>query len=185
MTRLGPRWRAAGALTLLVTATAGAAPLAQAQVPDPAAVECSEGTFRAEYFDDVELTGRPFLVECHERIDFDWGRGRPHPRVPEDRFGVRWSADLTLGEGTYRFAASTDDGTRVYLDGERIIDVWYPRRVTETAAYGYVPAGRHRLVVEYFELTGHAVARVDWTRAATGWFQVEASRGAAAEPTSG
>jgi hypothetical protein len=63
------------------------------------------------------------------------------PSRPEDRFGVRWSADLTLGEGTYRFAASTDDGTRVYLDGERIIDVWYPRRVTETAAYGYVPRG--------------------------------------------
>lgn len=128
----------------------------------------------AEYFDNVDLAGEAFLVECHEEIDFDWGRGRAHPRVPEDHFGVRWSADVTFEEGTYRFQASTDDGTRVHLDGELIIDAWYPRPVRSTVAYGHVPAGRHRLVVEYFEQAGFAVAKVEWERSATGWWQVPA-----------
>jgi hypothetical protein len=158
-------------LTLLVTATA-TSPLAQASVPDPTLTECGEGTFRGEYFDNVDLTGQAFFVECHERIDFDWGRGRPHPRVPEDHFGVRWSAHITLHEGTYRFAARTDDGTRVYLDGKRIIDAWHPRPARTTVAYGFVPAGRYRLVVEYFEQEGHAIAQVEWERSTTSWFQV-------------
>lgn len=157
-------------LTTIAAATIGT-PLARGAVPEPPAVECSEGVFRAEFFDNVDLAGRVIHVECHEEIHFDWGRGRPHPRVPEDHFGVRWSADVSLGEGTYRFAASTDDGTRVYLDGELIIDAWQPRPVSTTAAYGFVPTGRHTLVVEYFEQAGHAVADLTWERSPTGWFQ--------------
>jgi hypothetical protein len=158
-------------LAMLVTAVASG-PGARASVPDPAELECGEGTFKAEFFDNVDLTGRAFLVECHERIDFDWGHGRAHPRVPEDHFGVRWSADITFVEGTYRFAARTDDGTRLYLNGETIIDAWSPRPVGTTVAFGHVPAGTHSLVVEYFEQAGHAVAQVEWTRSTTGWFQV-------------
>jgi hypothetical protein len=174
MRRSGGQWQTAGLLALCVLTATASGPLARAAVPDVSAVECSSAEFTAEYFDNIDLSGRAFLVECHDRIDFDWGRGRPHPRVPEDHFGVRWSGEFTLSQGTYRFAASTDDGTRVYLDGERIIDAWYPRAVRQTAAYGHVAAGTHSLVVEYFEEAGHAVAQVEWERSTSGWFQVEA-----------
>lgn len=184
MTRRSATGALASLLTLLVVAAAGS-PLARASVPDAMPVTCSEGAFTAEYFDDVELTGRAFLVECHERIDFDWGHGRPHPRVPEDHFAVRWSADLLLSEGTYRFAARTDDGTRVYLDGELIIDSWHPRSVRTTEAYGHVPAGPHSLVVEYFEQAGHAGAELAWERASSGWFQVPAQERRTVGPARG
>ena len=140
-------------------------------MPEPPGATCGEGAFTAEFFDNTDLAGRAVLVECHEDIDFDWGRGRAHPRVPEDHFGVRWSAAIDLSGGTYRFTASTDDGTRVSLDGEVIIDAWRPRSVGATVAYGFVPEGRHVLVVEYFEQAGFAVARLEWERSRTGWWQ--------------
>ena len=127
--------------------------------------------FRAQYFDNIELLGDPILTECHDQVDVDWGLGRAHPRVPEDQFAVRWTGQIDFMAGTYRIQASSDDGTRVYLDGEVVIDAWRPRPVRTSIAHGHVEAGRHDVVVEYFDRGGHAVARLQWERSTTGWFE--------------
>jgi len=45
--------------------------------------------------------------------------------VNSDHFFVRWEGNFDFKESTqYGFAATTDDGMRVYLDGRLIIDAW-------------------------------------------------------------
>ena len=76
--------------------------------------------------------------------------GSPHEKVPADRFATFASTKLTVLPGKYRFTFTSDDGLRVYLDGERIIDHWDIHEATiDTIDLDL--EGEHVLEVENFE----------------------------------
>ena len=129
-------------------------------------------TWRAEYFDNRDLSGAPVLVRYDPAIDFDWGSGSPDGTVPADNFSVRWTRSLGFTPGTYRFYASCDDGMRIYVDGNRVVDAWQDQKLPNTS-WGDVTlaSGLHTVVVEYYEHGGEASAHVWWKRLGdfTGW----------------
>jgi hypothetical protein len=110
------------------------------------------------------LQGNPTLVRNDVSIDFDWGYGSPGPGLPADGFSVRWSRDLNFGGGLYRFYAHVDDGVRVWIDGQPIIDQWHDSAPTTHAADITLSDGHHRLQMEYYEQAYTAVARLWWER---------------------
>jgi hypothetical protein len=124
-----------------------------------------QGTWRGEYFANPSLSGSPVMVRDDGAINFDWGEASPAPpQVPPDNFSVRWTRSVAFDAGRYRFTTTTDDGVRLYLDGQLIIDQW---RVQAAATYSVernVGAGQHSLRMEYFEAAGRAVARLSWAR---------------------
>ncbi|RLC66446.1 MAG: hypothetical protein DRI48_04625, partial [Chloroflexi bacterium] len=126
----------------------------------------SGGTaWRAEYFDNRDLSGSPALVRYDPAIDFDWGTGSPDSVIPADNFSVRWTRGLGFTPGTYRFYASCDDGVRIAVDGHRVVDHWKDQKLPNTR-WGDVTldSGRHTVVVEYYEHGGDASAHVWWKR---------------------
>src|SRR6266850_1888862 len=102
----------------------------EAVIPVPASVLTvgGKGTpmgFRGEYFNNQELQGQPADVRTDEQVNFDWGRYKPAPHVGENNFSVRWTGKLIPAEsGAYRLGVTADDGVRLYLDGQLLIDVW-------------------------------------------------------------
>ena len=45
--------------------------------------------------------------------------------LPNDNFQVRWTTTLDIDNaGLYNFRSVTDDGVRLYIDNELIIDYW-------------------------------------------------------------
>jgi len=129
-------------------------------------------TWKAEYYDNQDLAGDPVLVRPDGAIDFDWGSGSPDPAVPADHFSVRWTRVLGFTAGTYRFLASCDDGVRVYVDGQVVVDAWQKQKLPNTRTGEIALAdGQHTVVVEYFEEGGEAAAHVWWERRdpASGW----------------
>ena len=85
--------------------------------------------------------------------------------LPKDRFGTRAVADVPLGAGTWRLDVESDDGVRVTVDGERVLDDWTwhaPRKAS--VEFGVPEARSARIVVEHFELDGYAVLVVDLVR---------------------
>ncbi|MBL7063116.1 MAG: hypothetical protein ISS49_02760 [Anaerolineae bacterium] len=129
-------------------------------------------TWRAEYFANRDLSGASALVRYDPTIDFDWGYGSPDGAVPADNFSVRWTRSLGFNPGAYRFYASCDDGVRVYVDGNRVVDAWDDQKLPNTR-WGDVTlgSGQHTVVVEYYEHGGEASAHVWWDRLQTfsGW----------------
>ncbi len=119
------------------------------------------GAWHGAYYDNLEFRGEPFRQDV-AAIDFDWGYGSPAPSIPGEGFSARWTRTLNVTPGRYRFTAVSDDGIRVYVDGQRVLDGWYdhPRR-RFTADVDLTP-GNHAVVVEYYEQTGAAVAKVSW-----------------------
>ena len=118
------------------------------------------GEFLGQYYDGTNFQ-ELLLTRVDPVIDFNWQGGSPDPVVPVDYFSVRWVGDFDFAPGTYRFTATTDDGMRVFVDDEVIIDQWRAQAAT-TYTTEQVLDGRHRVRVEYFENAAQAIARVSW-----------------------
>ncbi len=131
--------------------------------PSAPATEGFPGPWRGEYFIGRDLSQTPVLVRTDAAIDFDWGWGSPAPEIPVDHFAARWTGEFDFEGGRYRFTTTTDDGVRLYLNDDLLIDSWQPMRGSRYRTLE-VPAGRHTVRVEYFEATQAARARVTWTR---------------------
>ncbi len=128
--------------------------------------------WRAEYFNNRDLSGSPVLVRFDPAIDFDWGAGSPDPAVPADNFSVRWTRTLGFTAGAYRFHASTDDGVRITVAGARVVDAWRDQKLSDTNSGDItLSAGQHTVVVEYYEHGDKAGAHVWWNLRQTfsGW----------------
>lgn len=112
----------------------------------------------AEYFNNPELKGAPALVRTDQHIVFDWGEGSYISGGPVDDFSARWTGYFTpASSGTYEFAASGDDGFRLYVDDRPIIEQWQYRGEAVTAQELRLVAGKHyKIRLEYFEGTGQA-----------------------------
>ena len=125
----------------------------------------SGAVWDALFWNNTALSGNAVHGRKDVAIDFNWGTGSPDPKVSADNFSARWSRTLGFQTGTYRFYASSDDGVRIYVDGQRIVDAWKKQTLPNTH-YGDIAlaSGNHTVVVEYFEEGGNAAIAVWWDR---------------------
>ncbi|WP_223758339.1 PQQ-dependent sugar dehydrogenase [Myxococcus sp. RHSTA-1-4] len=128
--------------------------------------ECPRGMYRAEYFNNRVMAGAPVLVRCESApLSHNWGDGSPSPLwVGADNFSVRFTGYFYMPSGGYFFAATADDGVRVYVGGSRIIDGWKDQSPTAYVTWRYLRSGTYRVVMEYYENYGGAVAGLRWWR---------------------
>jgi hypothetical protein len=120
--------------------------------------------WRGEYFANVDLRDSPSLVRQDAYIGFDWDVDAPAPGLPAEGFSVRWTSVVAFQEGLYDFHARMDDGMRVYVDGELLIDEWRDEAVREVTASRHMSAGPHTLRVEYYDRQHHALANLWWEK---------------------
>jgi beta-glucosidase len=124
---------------------------------------------RAEYFNNMDLSGQPALVRIDRQLHFDWGPGSPDPRIQPDHFSARWTGKLVppFG-GLRRLSVTTDDGVRFYIDGKLVVDSWHDRGVTSDSVTMNLEAGRpYDIRIEYYEDTGDAFASLGWSLASS------------------
>lgn len=128
----------------------------------PAAQADGYCNWQASYWNNRDLYGQPNLNRCDEAIDFDWHGLSPDPSINVDNFSARWVRTYNFAAGTYRFQATMDDGMRVFVDGHVIIDEWREGNLRTVEADVNLSSGPHKLVVEYAEMGGNAVAGFTW-----------------------
>nr|MBC7244492.1 hypothetical protein [Chloroflexota bacterium] len=120
--------------------------------------------WRGEYFNNISLTGEPTRIRYDRAIDFNWGHNKPDDGLPVDYFSVRWTASIYFEGGTYSFKTYTDDGVRLWLDGQLLIDQWRNQPATLNQREVDVSPGYHNIRMEYYEHIGNAVAMLWWDR---------------------
>ena len=118
----------------------------------PAAAQSNAWT--AEYFNNPSLAGAPVLVRTESTLTQEWGLGSPGAGVPVDYFSARWTTTTFLNAGTYQISLRVDDGIRIYVDGNLVMNNWAPSPGNFYQASVSLAAGNHSFVVEYFEATG-------------------------------
>jgi hypothetical protein len=100
-------------------------------------------------------------------IDFDWVRNSPSPTIREDDFSAVWTGYLQpqLSE-TYTFEADADDGIRVWIEEELVLDQRQGAgtRAEELDRSVRLEAGKkYPIRVEYFETDLNASVRLFWS----------------------
>ncbi|MBN1400457.1 MAG: hypothetical protein JXA74_06450 [Anaerolineae bacterium] len=148
--------------TAAVSATLSAVPTsAPTAVPTPSPTPLIITDWRGEYYANTSLSGSPSLIRNDRELRFDWGGESPDPGVPVDYFSARWSRIWRFSAGSYRFSVRADDGVRLWVAGDLLLDRW-SEGYNDADADVYVPAGSHEIVLEYFEAGGLAEVALDW-----------------------
>jgi hypothetical protein len=150
---------------ILLATLLGGATTAGAESPAVAggSAAAQDDAWRGEYFNNRYLAGHPVSIRADPEIDFDFGYGSPGPGIGADYFSARWTRMVYFPTtGTYEFGARTDDGVRVWVDGQRVIDDWGPRQGQWALGEIFLTAGLHTVRMTYYEGEGWAQAHLGW-----------------------
>jgi hypothetical protein len=145
-------------------------------VPDPSTFTfvAGEGNgLTASYWNfDVFGSGNAFPsgpathVRQDAPVDFNWATSSPVPGIVNaDLFAVRWDGFVEApSTGDYTFWTQSDDGVRLWVNGNLVINNWTLHGATwDSAAPVTLQAGqRYAIRMELYERTGDAVARLHW-----------------------
>ncbi|OGG16577.1 hypothetical protein A3D77_06225 [Candidatus Gottesmanbacteria bacterium RIFCSPHIGHO2_02_FULL_39_11] len=118
--------------------------------------------FNAEYFNNINLTGSPATTRQDKKIDFNWGYNSPDPAISADDFSVRWTKIQQFAQGKYTFTMTVDDGGRLYVDNQLLIDTWINQAETSYQASILLSGGDHAIKMEFYDHTEDAVAKLVW-----------------------
>lgn len=118
--------------------------------------------WRGAYFANPALQGIPVVERIDTAIDFDWGFGSPASGLPPDGFSAQWERQATFTPGRYRLTLAADNGARVWIDNNLVIDLWRPRLQRPYTTEIYLAGRTYDLRVEYYELDGTASVYFGW-----------------------
>ena len=115
------------------------------------------------YYNNRDLGGDPVMQRYDTAIDFDWGSGSPDGRVNGDGFSVRWLRRLQLDGGVYRVSAKADDGIRIWVNDELILDGWQSTAADQLFTTEiHLGGGDYAIRVDYQENEGDARVQLNW-----------------------
>ncbi|MDZ7723885.1 MAG: glycoside hydrolase family 3 C-terminal domain-containing protein [candidate division KSB1 bacterium] len=116
---------------------------------------------KGEYFDNMNLSGEPVLTRIDSVVNFDFGTDSPAPGIPDDQFSIRWTGTLVPSETIHRIGTSNDDGARLWVDGDLVIDDWRDHSEAQNSANVELKAGKeYTIKFEYYDNGLGAIARL-------------------------
>ncbi len=98
-------------------------------------------------------------------IDTYYIAGPPAPSVNPDFFSVRWTGQVQPQYSeTYTFYVRSDEGAKLYVNGQLLIDKWVIQPGVEWSGTITLQAGvRYNLQLDYFENIGNAGVHLSWS----------------------
>ncbi len=103
------------------------------------------------------------MTRVDPTIDFIWG-SLTNPIANNGLYSVRWTGQVQPQYSeTYTFDANTDDGVRLWVNDQLIIDGWTAHGASDSVGTIPLQAGvNYDLRMEYFNYGGAAVAHLSW-----------------------
>lgn len=143
--------------TLLATATP--TPVATAT---PTPIPVGDG-LKGDYYDNKDFTN--FVVtRVDPKVDFDWGSGKAHPSLTDnDKFSIRWTGFVqTLGTGEYKFFVDSNDGHRIWVNGQKLFDNWNDGSQSDGKKITLAANQKYSIKLEYYEKDNNARCKLSW-----------------------
>lgn len=146
-----------------------AVPAGEVGAPKPPAPGTGTG-LQAEYFNydagqKPNFDGVPLATHNGENADFDWNLNAPALGVAHNDFAVRWRGQIQPRYSeVYSFQTYADDGVRVRIDGDTIIDSWTNQAANGQRSFKYLEAGhKYNIEVEYYDADQEARCSLYWS----------------------
>ena len=166
----------------LALSTVSRVALLSALIPALAAAQGAPG-LSAAYFNEPEFMGLSVTAPPGD-VAFDFLEGSPDPAIEPNSFTARYTGYINpLYTEVYRLWTRSDDGVRLFVDGQLVIDNWTPHAPTVDEAS--VPLRANvpvPVMLEYFENTGGALIELGWESLQQGEETIPADRMSSASP---
>ena len=127
------------------------------------------GAYYANHSSSSPFTGVPTLSRTDPEIDFNWDSSGPSASVGQTGFTARWigSVQPQFNE-TYTFYATADDGVRVWVNGQELINGWADQAPTTYQGSIALQAQQlYDIEMDYYQNGGGAEAILEWSSAST------------------
>ena len=117
-----------------------------------------------EYFLDRDLKNLYATRQDHT-ISFRWPRRPPIEGFRSENFSIRWTGFLRIETaGSYQFFTVADDGVRLWIDDQLLIDDWAIHAGALDKGTMTLAPGFHRIRLEYFQGEGDMMIKLQWMR---------------------
>jgi GxGYxYP putative glycoside hydrolase C-terminal domain/GxGYxY sequence motif in domain of unknown function N-terminal/Alpha-L-arabinofuranosidase B (ABFB) domain/PA14 domain/Bacterial Ig domain/Ricin-type beta-trefoil lectin domain-like/Glycosyl hydrolases family 2/Glycosyl hydrolases family 2, sugar binding domain/Secretion system C-terminal sorting domain/Glycosyl hydrolases family 2, TIM barrel domain len=116
------------------------------------------------YFNGMNFE-TPVYSKKETTLNFDWAAGSPNAAVNVDMFSARWTGQVQPKySGEYTFYINSDNGRRLWINNQLVIDKWIDDWSVEYAGKITLTAGqKYDIRVEYFENNGGAGCKLEWS----------------------
>jgi beta-glucosidase len=116
------------------------------------------------YYNNTTLTGTPVTTQIDPRVSFNWNGAAPAAGVPGTNFSTKWTGTLTPPTtGTYTFGLTSDDGSRLLVNGKQVIDNWRDQAThTETGQVALTAGTPVQIEVDYYQGGGGDDVNLGW-----------------------
>ncbi|MBK8186195.1 MAG: hypothetical protein IPK77_02475 [Cellvibrio sp.] len=165
------------------TCSPGSTPANACNASPPVCTTGLIGGLSGAYFNNMTLAGAAAGTRTDTSVDFNWGAGNPGVGgLGNNQFSVRWTGQLRAPTtGSYRFQTVSDDGVRLWVNGQQVINNWTDHAsATNTSSSITLEAGyAYSIQLEYYENSGSSVIRLLWSPPGTSSFS---NLGTAADP---
>ena len=119
----------------------------------------------ASYYNTINGT-TPDLVRIDPTVRFKWSGASPDASIDNDTFYVVWEGWVEASyDGDFNFFTIADDGVRLWIGEQLIIDDWQDHRARERSGIvtDMVAGQRYPIRLEYYENKGNAEIRLEWS----------------------
>ena len=118
-----------------------------------------------EYFGNPDFKGKPLFTRVDPKIDFEWTNSiSPDPRLELTDYSIRWTGKLVPPlTQKYYLTITSDDGSRLYLNGKKVVDNWGDHGMSQKSCALNLEAGKaYDVRIEFYQGGGDAGMRFGW-----------------------
>ncbi len=146
----------AGGLQGYVNALANGSTLRQVYENIANSNEARSNFWTAQYYNNTDRNGSVVFAQSFGRtntgFDRNWGYGSPSGWVSSDNFSARIFGQVSFAAGLQEIRVGADDGVRVRVNGQTVIDRLVDQAfTTNTAVFNAGNGGKFNVEIEYYE----------------------------------
>ncbi len=119
----------------------------------------------ATYYDNMDFSGAT-VSRVDPNIDFNLivDHASPAAGIDTKTWSARWTGVLTApSTGTFQFSTVSDDGARIWVDNQLIVNTWTTHSpLTDAGSIRLIKGAQYAIKVEYYQKGGGAQLKAMW-----------------------
>jgi beta-glucosidase len=118
----------------------------------------------AEYHNSTDLSGAVAASRVEPAVDDNWGGNSPLAGVNATNWSVKYTGTLhPTVTGSHQFSVTSDDGSRLFVNGQQVIDNWHDQPSTTRTGSINLTAGQNvSIEVDYYQAAGASNLTLGW-----------------------
>jgi beta-glucosidase-like glycosyl hydrolase len=117
-----------------------------------------------QYYNNTTLSGTPVLSRVDQNYQTNYNGASPAPGVNATGWSAKWTGTVNpTVTGTYYFSTTADDGVRLSVNGQQVINDWRDQGTTTTDASVNLTAGQPvSIELDYYQNGGGSTLALGW-----------------------